>query len=637
MEQIEQTEQTERMNGAFQLGKPKPARLTLKKGPLGSVGFAEILWLYTLPALFIKSILLVGLTLDQMHATILFKEAWRTAGQNFAFYCGSVALPLSFAFLFRKRTRLWYLVVLNVLVSVLFCADIWYFRGFNTMPTLVVLKESPNLNNLTDSILGMMRIADIAFVADLLLLIPLAAVLARTCSRPRRRILPFCITLAVALGFLGFIPLKLYLSGANVKNRIVYMYDSTVTSRNLSPLGYHFYSVYTFFNEGKTVALSAAERAEIAQWYAEKEEELPDNKYKGMFAGKNLIVLQVESLEKFVINRNIEGQEITPNLNRLLGNSIYFSDVHEQVHEGNTIDAEFLANASLYPLKQGSTSFLYPSNTYVNTLPKIMARQGYHTLDIQPDPGSFWNWMILMRSLGFQECIDNTAFHADESFGMGISDASFLRQVEPVLAKQKEPFHAFVLTESSHTPFNLPQSLRELKLPEELDETYLGGYFQSIHYADKQIGIFLDSLKKDGVLDNSLVVLYGDHEGIHKYFPDSLAEIDLEGDWWKDNHKQTPLILYHPGLKGEEITTTGGEIDILPTVCYVMGIDSSEYKGTAMGRNLLNTNQSFAVLQGRKYVGAGGDPAVELHAVKGLDIADRILRGNYFKKGTGSK
>ena len=126
--------------------------------------------------------------------------------------------------------------------------------------------------------------------------------------------------------------------------------------------------------------------------------------------------------------------------------------------------------------------------------------------------------------------------------------------------------------------------------------------------------------------------MYGDHEGIHKYFADSLKDITgLEGDWWKDNKKQTPLIVYQPGMKPEEIATTGGEIDILPTVCYLMGIDSSEYEGTAMGRNLLNTKKSFAVLQGGEYVGAAGDTGQAAHAKKGLEIADTIIRGNYFK------
>lgn len=604
---------------------------TQVKGPLRrALHITDILWLYTLFALFAKSIILLGLTLDQFHVSILLKDAWNIASGNFAFYLGSVILLLSFAFLVKKRARWWYIIIINLIVSILFCADLWYFRAFNTMPTLMVIKEGANLNNLSGSIIGTMRNVDLVFVADFVLLIPIALLVKNAYQNANRRILTFVIIFFVALGLLSYIPIKLYKSGVNVKNQIIYMYDSTVTSQNLSPLGYQLYSIYTFFNEGKTVKLSAEEKNEVMQWYAEKKADLPDNKFKGMFKGKNLLVIEVESLEKFVVGQKIDGQEITPNINKLLKNSIYFSDVYEQVHEGNTIDAEFITNTSVYPLLQGSTSFLYPYNTHNNSLPRIMSRNGYYTSDIQPDEGSFWNWMVLMKSLGFDKCLDNSSFTTEEAFGMGISDESFLKQVEPVIVKQKQPFYTFMITMSNHTPYNLPYSLRELKLPSGLDNTYLGGYLQSVRYTDKHLGIFLDNLQKDGILDNTVVVLYGDHEGIHKYFPDSLKKVNLEGDWWQDNHKQTPLIIYQPGLSSEEITTTGGEIDILPTICYMMGIDRKEFAGEAMGRNLLNTDRSFAVLQGGKYVGATDDSKQVEHSIKGLEIADKIIRSNYF-------
>lgn len=604
--------------------------ILLREALQRSIHITDILWLYSLFALLVKSIIFLGLTLDQLHTSILYKAAWRIADAHFTFYLGFVILPLSFAFLFKKTARLRYLVIVNLFISILFCVDLWYFRAFNTMPTALVLKESPNLNNLTNSIIGTMRRIDIVFLSDFLLLIPMALLIKKAYNNSQRRLSTFFITLVAALGLLLYVPINLSISGANVKNTIVYMYDSTVTSQNLSPLGYQLYSVYTFFNEGKNIKLSTDEKNEIKQWYAEKKENLPDNKYKGMFAGKNLLVIEVESLEKFVVGQKIDGQEITPNINRLLKNSLYFSDVHEQVHEGNTIDAEFITNTSIYPLQQGSTSFLYPYNNYNNSLPKIMKNSGYYTSDIQPDEGSFWNWMVLMKSLGFEKCMDNSSFHMDEAFGMGISDESFLKQLEPVIVKQKQPFYTFTITMSNHTPYDLPTRLRELKLPSGLDDTYLGGYFQSVHYTDKYLGVFLDSLQKDGILDNTVVVLYGDHEGIHKYFPDSLEDIDLPGDWWKDNQKQTPLIVYQPGLKGEEITTTGGEIDTLPTICYLMGIDSKQYSDTAMGRNLLNTDKSFAVLQGGDYVGNSSDPKQTEHDKAGLDIADMIIRSNYF-------
>lgn len=603
----------------------------LKKFFLEIFFITDVLWYYTLLVVFFKSIIFLGLTINQMHTAIAFKDAWRIAEKNFTFYFGFVFFLLSIAFLFKSRLRLWYLLIFNLFISVLFCIDLWYFRGFNTMPTLLLFKEGSNLNNMLDSILGMMRSIDIVFILDVILLIPAALAARKIYRYTPRNIFSFSMVFVVAFGFLLYTPINIYISGRNVKNSIVYMYDSTVTSRNLSPIGYHIYSIYTFFNEGGLLKLTEKDKDEIKQWFIDKKETLPDSKYKGLFAGKNILFIQVESLEKFVINQKINGQEITPNLNKLLKNSLFFSDVHEQVHEGNTADAELMGNTSVFPLKQGSTSFLYPYTSFNNSMPKIMQREGYFTSAIHPDEGSFWNWMVMLKSVGFEKCIDLASFKDDENIILGLSDGSFLSQLEPIIVKQKQPFYTFMVTLSSHTPFNIPYKFRELNLPSELEATYLGGYFQCIRYTDKHIGILLERLQKDGILDNTVVVIYGDHEGIHKYFPDSIQKIQPSQGWWLDNHKQTPLIVYQSNLKGEEIKTTGGEIDILPTISYLMGINEDEYTETAMGRNLLNTNKNFAVLQGGEYIGDKSNAQEVEHGVKGLDVADKIIRSNYFK------
>jgi lipoteichoic acid synthase len=605
--------------------------ISIKKFLFENFLITDVLWYYTLLAVLLKTIIFLGFTFDNTHTSIVFGDAFSITFKHFAFYFGFDLFLLSFAFLLKNRARLWYLLSFNLFISVLFCIDLWYFRAFNTMPTLLVLGEGSNLNNLSGSILGMMRTIDLVFIFDVILLIPIAFIARNTYRKTHGRVLCFAFVFVFAIGFIIFIPLNLYYSGRNVKNNIFYRYDSTVTSQNLSPLGFHLYSIYTFFGEGDTLKLTSKDKTDIKQWFEEKKEELPDNKYKGMFAGQNLLIIQVESLEKFVINQKLDGQEITPNLNKLLKNSLYFSDVREQVHEGNTVDAELLENTSVFPLKQGATSFLYPYTFYNNSLPKIMQRKGYYTTVIHPDAGSFWNWMIMLKAIGFEKCVDVSSFNYDERIIMGLSDGSYLKQVEPMIVKQKQPFFNFMLTQTSHTPYTLPVKYQEIRLTPELRGTYLSGYIQCIHYTDKQIGILLDGLKKDGILNNTVVVIYGDHEGVHKYFPDKVQEIKPAEDWWLDNQKQTPLIIYQDKLQGEEIKTTGGEIDILPTISYLMGVDEKEYSETAMGRNLLKTNKSFAVLQGGEYVGDKSNAKQVEHDIKGLDIADMIIRSNYFK------
>lgn len=596
-----------------------------------NVVLKNVLWIYTFLIILLKSIIFIGLTLDNLHTNVVFKLAYQIAWSRISFYGGFILLFLAFAFLLKNRSHVWYLLALNLVFSFLLLVDLWYFRGFNTMPTLHILRQGSNLNNLSDSILGMMHRNDLVFVFDIVLIFIYALLSKKIYSNMNRNIIMFTVLFVISACAVAYMPVKNMFASARDRKVIVYMYDSTVTCYNLSPIGYNVYSLYSFWKDTQTVDLTADKRKEINAWFDAKKENLPDNKYKGMFKGKNLIVMQIESLENFVINQKINGQEITPNLNKLLKNSIYFSDYHEQVNEGMSSDADLMANTSVYPIRQGSTFFRYPSTVY-NSLPKLLQSKGYSTTAIHPDSGSFWNWRVGLTNIGFQNCIDASQFNQDETIGLGISDASYFKQAEPMILKEKQPFYTFIVTLTSHTPFNLPVYLRELSLDQKLDQTTLGGYLQSAHYTDKQIGIFLDKLQKDGILDNSVVVIYGDHEGIHKYFPDIVKNFQPTESWWVDNNKKIPLIIYQNKMQGEEIKTIGGQVDLLPTVSYLMGIDEKDYANTAIGRNLLNTKKNFAVLSDGTYLGDAADEKSKAEAVKGLDMADIIIRSNYFKK-----
>jgi phosphoglycerol transferase MdoB-like AlkP superfamily enzyme len=345
----------------------------------------------------------------------------------------------------------------------------------------------------------------------------------------------------------------------------------------------------------------------------------------------NLIMIQVESLESFIINQSVNKQEITPTLNRLLRNSLYFSNFYEQTNEGMSSDADLMANTSTYPIRTGSSFFLFPHTLYPS-LPRVLKAKGYTTLAVEPDEGSFWNWVAAQKSIGFENCMDISRFGIDEIVNLGLSDASFLRQLAPVLQAQKQPFYAFTCTLTSHTPFILPPEHQALTLPESLSKTYLGGYFQSLHYTDKHLGILLDTLDRAGLLDNTVVALYGDHEGVHKYLNKQVSEVQPAEPWWQNNNKRLPFIIFQKRQQGEIIDTVGGQIDIFPTLAYLMGVNEALYADTVMGRNLLKTNRNFALLRDGTIMGKPTDSTHETHIRKGLDIADRIIRGNYFQQ-----
>lgn len=590
----------------------------------------EKLFHYTWIALLLKSILFLGLVNnDGVHFNLSKVDQLMTHQPYSMIYISFEVALLSVAFLFRGKLHYWALVIFNFLLSFIIIVDLMNFRAFGNFFSVYAFSQSSNLDNLFTSIISMLRPIDLMFGIDIIVLM-LAGYKVTPRFKSVTRSFPLFLMLVLFSSSYIFVN-HLMADGLGNDQHFLFRrsWSPNQTMSNLSPLGYHLFDAYNYWKDSKSLLLSVKDKQRIETWFSDKKENLPVNNYSGKFQGKNLIVLQVESLENFVIGKRINGQEITPNLNRLLNNSLYFSNYFEQVSNGTSSDADLMTNTSVYPVHEGATFFRFPSNTY-NSLPKILQSHGYQTLAIHPDKGGYWNWRQALTAIGFQRTIDEGYFQMDERIGLGISDGSYLRQVEPVIKAQKQPFYTFLVTLTSHSPFDLPAKYRQLNLDPVLDESKLGGYFQSIHYTDQQIGAFIDKLDKDGLLDNTAIALYGDHTGVHKFYDDEIKQLKNPESWWLEGHYQIPLIIYSKGMTGEEIKTTGGQIDILPTLASLMGVDRKEYEGTAMGRNLLNTNRNFAVLTSGQLVGSLPSDKDREDALLGVGIADQIIRSNYF-------
>ncbi|MDZ5001173.1 LTA synthase family protein, partial [Clostridium perfringens] len=122
------------------------------------------------------------------------------------------------------------------------------------------------------------------------------------------------------------------------------------TFSDMSPLGYHGFDLVYF--TGRNKELTNSDINEVKTWLDNNKEIIPDNEYKGMLEGKNLIAIQVESLENFVINKKVYGQEITPTLNKLLSQSLYFDNIYEQNNSGTSSDADLMVNTSIFPVRE---------------------------------------------------------------------------------------------------------------------------------------------------------------------------------------------------------------------------------------------------------------------------------------------
>ena len=433
--------------------------------------------------------------------------------------------------------------------------------------------------------------------------------------------------------YILYIPFNLYiLKNEDINNSYIFdNYDPTNTAQYFSPIGYHIFDLYHVYKDSKPYELTEEDKSQIDEFFSQKEN-LVDNNYASMFEGKNLLVIQVESLESFIINKEINGQEITPVMNKLIKTGLYFPNIYEQVNEGTSSDADLMINTSMFPLRRGSTFFRYP-NTKYNSLPLLLEEKNYETIAIHPDKGSFWNYANGLKGIGFNKFVDSYSFNIDEEIGLGISDESYFKQVVPMIKELKEPFYAFTVTLTSHGPFDLPEEKRVFNLDDELNASELGGYFESVHYTDAQIGMFLELLDKEGLLDNTAVVIEGDHTGVHKYYNSSIDKLSTKEDWYLDDGNHTvPFIIWSKDMtEGKTFDTIGGQVDIMPTLLYLMGVENDKYINTALGRNLLNTNKSFAVLTNLEVVSKNlTDEEKEMYK-NIVELSDKMIRSNYLE------
>jgi phosphoglycerol transferase MdoB-like AlkP superfamily enzyme len=344
------------------------------------------------------------------------------------------------------------------------------------------------------------------------------------------------------------------------------------------------------------------------------------NEYTNMFAGKNVLVIHAESIQNFLIDLKFNGQEVTPNLNKLAHSSLYFDNFYTQVSVGTSSDTEFTFNTSLMPAKYGTAFSNYFDKQYVST-PLLLKEKGYYTCSMHGNTGDFWNRRIMHANLGIDNLYAKNTYEIDEVIGLGISDESFFRQSVEKLKKINEEhtkWYDYVITLSNHTPFSNVDKYGEFDVDIKTDEidpetgeqivypymedTKLGRYFKSAHYADEALGHFMEALDAEGLLENTVVVLFGDHDArlpqsefnrLYNYDPttnDVLPETDPNYKEFNEYHyelnRKTPLIIYSKDNEKNAKTVSYymGMYDLMPTLGNMLGFENKY----ALGHDIFN-------------------------------------------------
>jgi len=514
-----------------------------------------------------------------------------------------------------KRKLLYYMAANLVLTSVYFAA-IMYHKYFGIVVTYRALQQANQVTQVNASVLNLMHPYFLLIYLDVVVLGIMLWKMKGVRSLWRNGI-SFNKKIAASLLVLT---LALSVSRVYAHKHIV---NEIKQAERMGILNYEIYTIFKDLKPARRVDPSVVTLEGIRQLKGSRGS--ADSSYWGAAQGKNIVVVQLESFQDFLIGLKVDGKEVTPRLNAFVRESLYFPNVYQQVGQGNTSDAEYVVNTSFYIPENGAASQKV-ADRELPSLPRLLKPLGYEALTFHTNDVAFWNRKELYGALGFDRYYDKEFFGNEDSVAFGASDEVLYRKSLDVLKEKKaagQKVYANLISMSAHHPYHLPEGKAALPLPAAFNDTLVGNYLKAQHYADQAFGMLLDEMKAAGLWEDSLLVVYGDHVGLTMNVLNSQDRSLLQGllgkEYAYDEMLNIPLMIRVPGRsEGVVLPQLGGQVDFMPTMAGLMGV--SLEKHIHFGQDL--TNHTSNLLGQRYYLPTGSFVNDRVVFVPGESVQD---------------
>lgn len=566
-----------------------------------------------------------------------------------------IALVLSVFLFFKGKKAFWFIFIGGFLLTFLLYANVVYFRFFSDFLTFSTLNQAGNVESMGGAVSASFKWYDFVYFIDTIIYLAILIFKRKWLDNRAfsKKIVPVVMATSVALFFLN-----LAFAETDRPELLTRTFDHKYLVKYLGPYNFTVYDgVKTIENNQQKALASEDDLTKVLNYTKQKRTE-PNPEYYGAAKKKNIIKIHLESFQTFLINKKVNGKEVTPFLNKLSsGNQdfTYFPNFFHQTGQGKTSDSEFTMDNSLYGLPQGSAYSLKGDNTY-QSLPAILdQKQGYTSNVMHGDYKTFWNRDQVYKHFGIDNFYDATYYDMsdDNIVNLGLKDKPFFKASADYQSKMKKPFYSHLITLTNHYPFTLDEEDASIDKPNTGDST-VDGYIQTAHYLDQALEEYITDLKKKGLYDNSVIMIYGDHYGIsenhnnamekllgEKITPAKFTDLNRTGFWLKV-----------PGKSGGVNKEYAGQMDVMPTLLHLVGIDSKNYLmfGSDMFSKQHNNvvpfrngdfiTEDYKYVNGKIYSNKDNELLTEKpkdfdknkkQVEKDLEMSDSVLNGDLFR------
>ncbi|NQG96596.1 LTA synthase family protein [Streptococcus suis] len=514
------------------------------------------------------------------------------------------------AALYIRKTKVFYgfaFTIYFILFSWLFSNAI-YYREFSDFITISTMMATSSVSaGLGEAALKLFRIWDLVYLLDFIIF---GVLLVKKMVVLDKKTFPIRQSFAITALSVMLASANLFLAEIDRPELLSRGFSNTYIVRGLGLPAFLGYNASQTYKAHQDRSGATAEDLVPVQEYISEHHAAPNDQYFGIAKGRNVIYIHLESLQQFVIDYklNVDGvdYEVTPFLNSLYHSSstLAFSNFFNQVKAGKTSDAETMIETSLFGLNQGSFMVQYGGTNTQQAAPHILSQNGGYTSAVfHGNAGSFWNRNNTYKQWGYNYFFDQSYFtkQTDEnSFQYGLNDKIMLADSIEYLEHMQQPFYAKYITVSNHYPYTTSLIGDEIGFPlAQTDDETINGYFATANYLDSSIEAFFNYLKATGLYEKSVIVLYGDHYGIsNSRNPDLAPLIGKDSETWSDYDnamlQRVPYMVVVPGMTtGKIVDTYGGEIDALPTLEHLLGIEANNY--LQVGQDLLSPENDQVV------------------------------------------